>query len=791
MINQTLYSQLIDIIYENDENITIFLSKINLTTKIDVVKNNLINHSYILAENYHSDDQILCKLELQNNQIIYIYVFNQTVYWINYSMKSKDNPDNTFEISIERYTNLITIEKKGFADIVVDIPSAQIHTKFEGLLSPKKTNIAFDCELPIDTQSKRVLLGKAKCGIHELVVMYFPIVKKVKLIKYRFKILACQSDFSIEARHYKSIIIHTKLNYKKIETDLSNKEKKIASLDLIINKKNITENILAIFEVNRKKYYVYLKRTGIYLSNQSPDEITKFHNHFKVISFGRHIYIFGRMAHQAYRSFGKYDYLYVGNVKKQIAKFKRPFKNIKFLKQFGFFKIKASELDFNQSIHYSLYLGTKDYPLHQFPLQKKEKPLKIYRIHKIDNKVIAVRTNVKNKATYSIVPYIPMYSLSNRIKIKLAKFISKIFYKNKKYNVNLYFEKQASKADESGFRVFEKVKTFDNLKSKNFFILDKNASNFKELKKKYGKDLIERFSFRHYLALFNADYFISSELSNHVINDRIFNYAIIEKIKEVPLIFLQHGIMFAKPVENPMVKSFYKNYTAYNIYKNVVSSKLEAREFYKMGYDDSDLLYTGLSTFDYAYLDKSSDKIVFMPTYRFWEEGMIYSGNIDKTTYHKSILKVIHAFEDAGMLNKLVIVPHNKFAEYIYEGMPEYKHMINTNPSHALKIGRIFITDFSSAIYDAIYRGAYPIFYWEDKNYLITKYKAVPPVNEENAPGPFATNTDELIDLVKKAIDRNYELEDEYKTKYKKINEFSDNQNTNRIINFLLKDKIL
>src|SRR5690606_25140870 len=108
MIKQTLYSQLIDIIYENDENITIFLSKINLTTKINLVKNNLMNHSYVLAENYNSDDQILCKLELQNNQIIYIYVLNQTVYWINYSMKCKDNPDHAFEISIERYTDLIT-----------------------------------------------------------------------------------------------------------------------------------------------------------------------------------------------------------------------------------------------------------------------------------------------------------------------------------------------------------------------------------------------------------------------------------------------------------------------------------------------------------------------------------------------------------------------------------------------------------------------------------------------------------------------------------------------------------
>lgn len=442
-------------------------------------------------------------------------------------------------------------------------------------------------------------------------------------------------------------------------------------------------------------------------------------------------------------------------------------------------------------MHYSLYLGSNKTILHNFPLQAKNSPLKVYSTNKINNKIVAVRTNVHNKAAYSIVPYSPMYSFGNTIKIKLAKFISNTFFKKKKSNVNLFFEKQASKADESGFRVFEKVKELDNLKSKNFFILDKKANNYEQLKKKYGKSVIKRFSFRHYLSIFNADFFISSELSNHVINDRIFINSITNKIKDVPLIFLQHGIMFAKPVENPMAKIFYKDFTAYNIFKNVVSSKLEAKEFYKMGYDDTDLLYTGLATFDYAHLEKTADKIVYMPTYRYWEEGLIYSGNIEETTYFKSILKVIKAFEKAGMRNKLMVVSHNKFSEYIYQKMPDYRDLLGTSPSDALKVARVFITDFSSAIYDAIYRGAYPIFYWEDKEYLIKRYKAVPPVNEDNAPGPIAKNTDELINLINDATEKNYKLENQYKAKYQKINEFNDNQNTKRIVKYLIEDGIL
>ncbi|MGO1301456.1 MAG: CDP-glycerol glycerophosphotransferase family protein [Staphylococcus equorum] len=125
------------------------------------------------------------------------------------------------------------------------------------------------------------------------------------------------------------------------------------------------------------------------------------------------------------------------------------------------------------------------------------------------------------------------------------------------------------------------------------------------------------------------------------------------------------------------------------------------------------------------------------------------------------------------------------------ENMPKYKHIIEPNPSTALKLSNIFITDYSSAIYDAIYRGSYPIFYWEEKNYLIENYKAIPPINEMNAPGPVAKDVDTLMNSVQKAIRNNYTLEKEYKIKYSKINEFNDNKNTERIINELKRSNIL
>src|SRR5699024_6233521 len=283
---------------------------------------------------------------------------------------------------------------------------------------------------------------------------------------------------------------------------------------------------------------------------------------------------------------------------------------------------------------------------------------------------------------------------------KLKIFLAKVFSKKKKgSNINLFFEKKSERAEESAIKVFDKVYNMENTYSKNYFILDKNAPYFNELKEKYGKNLIKKYSLKHFTAIYNSDYFVSSELPNHLINDRLYIDSLRDKIMQTPSVFLQHGIMFAKPVDNPMAYGFHKYYNKYKNIKNVISSDLEAEQFYKMGYDPEELIKTGLATFDNAKLNEDANKIAYMPTYRYWEERLIYSGDITKTSYFQSILKVIKAFEKNNMLERLLIVPHNKFSEFIYDNMPKYKNIIEPNPSIALKSSIIFITDYSSAIY--------------------------------------------------------------------------------------------
>ncbi|MEJ4884983.1 CDP-glycerol glycerophosphotransferase family protein, partial [Enterococcus faecium] len=63
--------------------------------------------------------------------------------------------------------------------------------------------------------------------------------------------------------------------------------------------------------------------------------------------------------------------------------------------------------------------------------------------------------------------------------------------------------------------------------------------------------------------------------------------------------------------------------------------------------------------------------------------------------------------------------------------------------------------------------------------------------NSENAPGDVVYSEKDLVNLVKHIINNNYKIPSRIKRNYKKLNEFNDNQNTQRVVNILLEDNII
>ena len=95
-----------------------------------------------------------------------------------------------------------------------------------------------------------------------------------------------------------------------------------------------------------------------------------------------------------------------------------------------------------------------------------------------------------------------------------------------------------------------------------------------------------------------------------------------------------------------------------------------------------------------------------MPTWRPWEESEVFNGNIQRTTYYQSLMDIIKVFDQADMLDRLQIAAHNKFSEFAKTHFKNYKDIFIEDPTDTLTNSAIYITDISSIILDATYRGS-------------------------------------------------------------------------------------
>ncbi|PUB17837.1 CDP-glycerol glycerophosphotransferase family protein [Paenisporosarcina sp. OV554] len=784
-----VYNKNVQILEDSIEKIDFILLESETVYRIDL---NLVTvEKSLVVGQYSANDQVLlCKEYNDTNIIVYIKSENVIVTRINHIPTEQFQPTETsYEMTFENYSDLLSFKQTGETTFSMYNQTGNYLFSIHDIVTHDASVIVYPVDLELTTIEFRYLtVGRINYSNFYMFVIYDLFRKEITTKKVVFTVNSTIAELNFNLTDPNTLELSfndesVSVNYKKV----SRRGTKLFSVSQF--KKYRNKHILGTIIINGSKYFLHNKTNGVFLTHSNPTRVSGFYPNMRAQFFGKSLYIYGRNTHYAYNANGKYDYLYAGDNPKPIAKFTRPF-NLRLFRRYGFFKVPISSLYINTRIHNNLYLGNKKAILHNLKLKLRPRKAKTLDFTIYGDQVNIIRTNLRGDITSTIISKEEEYTLLKRNFIYVAFLLTKLIPK-KKAKINLYFEKKSMKADESSIQVFEQVMKEKNLKSKNYFILSEDAENYQALKKAYKKAIVKKHSFYHYYLTFNASNLISSELSNHLLNDRLYIDVIREKIKSIPLIFLQHGIMFAKPVDNPMAFGFHKDKNAYNMNKSVISSELEAGEFYKMGYDREDLILTGLATFDKAYLNESADKIAFMPTYRYWEEGLIYRGLIEKTSYYEQIMRVIEAFKEHKLLDRLLIIPHNKFSEFIYENMKEYQHIISANPSEALKESVIFITDYSSAIYDATFRGAYPIFFWEEKDYLIEQYRAIPPVNDENAPGAIAYTISELMDTVKKAINQNYQVEDEILYKYKQINSFDDRQNTGRIIEFLKQDQIL
>lgn len=372
--------------------------------------------------------------------------------------------------------------------------------------------------------------------------------------------------------------------------------------------------------------------------------------------------------------------------------------------------------------------------------------------------------------------------LANRFKLNLAYYCSKLLpFKSAEV---LIFEKNSSKYEEGGKVVFEYLINHDYKNVR--FLLDKDSLNTLDIPIRYKKNIICTHTFKHYFSYFQAKVFIGTETMAHALELRCLNRHAQDKArgKGSTYIFLQHGPTYMVSLDSPQRTFFSRSENQGTMYI-AVNSEAEKSHFLDLGgFNQEDLLLCGMPKFDKSYTYDGADKIVIMPTWRPWEFNEVRH-DPKNTNYWKMIERIKSAIPK-DYSDKVVIQAHPLFNQTKDGNIKQER-----NIDELLRETRLLITDYSSVAYDAFYRGANVIFYWEEMLECMEKYGAPTHlmINEETAPGFVCWNQDDLKNVFNKAYTEPQPIR--LIQNYRKIVSFHDGKNTERLISFLKKKKVL
>lgn len=375
-----------------------------------------------------------------------------------------------------------------------------------------------------------------------------------------------------------------------------------------------------------------------------------------------------------------------------------------------------------------------------------------------------------------------------QVKLNLAYCAAKVLPKK---NILILYEKNCSRYEESASVLYERL--WDKGYRNAYFIIDRKYPHIDSIPEKYRSNLIFKGTFKHYLYFFKATTFLGSETLVHAIDLRVANKHVTKKMnsKDLTYVFLQHGVMYMVSLDAE-TRDFFGANGKLSKYRVVTSSQKEADHFIELGnYEPSCLYVCGLPKYDKNQWNTDADKIVIMPTWRSWEYNDVRF-DFQDSKYYQMITRIFQAIPEEYQ-DKVIILPHPLFFDAVKEAEFDLKKYFNSNTKYdeILRNTKVLITDYSSIAYDAFYRGANVIFYWEEKEECLKNYgkSAKLMLNETNVFGDVCYKKEDL----EKVIEKNYVdgQTPQHRDNYQQIVEFNDGKNTERLIDMLIKDEII
>lgn len=400
----------------------------------------------------------------------------------------------------------------------------------------------------------------------------------------------------------------------------------------------------------------------------------------------------------------------------------------------------------------------------------------IYPYITLDN---SLSLNYRKKSEYDSFKYI-----MNGYLAFLWYFFGGFLLKMKK--VWLVHEKFSMTAQDNSFYFFKYC--FNHHPEKNvYYVIDPESDDLANLQG-MEKKTIKFMSIRHQFYIFISEMIISSESKGHGYAWRINKGMTKLKLNKKKYIFLQHGVIGFKKLDNT-----FKANGVNHADRFVVSSELE-KEVVKenLNYTENELIITGLARWDNIRNIKSNSEkkhLLYMPTWRTWldecEEDVFLNSD-----YYQNISFLLQSTELKEFLEQeekeLLFYLHPKF----FEKASSFNNFTNQNirfiPFGKMPLGTILtessvlITDYSSIAWDSIYQDIPVIFYQFDRDRYLTEQGAYIDF-EEHAFGEIVENHFDLFNALDRVRKNNYLVEEKFIKRKKEYFKYLDHQNSERI----------
>ncbi len=354
------------------------------------------------------------------------------------------------------------------------------------------------------------------------------------------------------------------------------------------------------------------------------------------------------------------------------------------------------------------------------------------------------------------------------------------FWKNKKIWM---FMDRLDFADDNGEHLFKYALTKKDDVDK-YYVLDKDASDFKRLSKSF-KNVIPFGSFKHKLLFLFTDKVVTSQPAVSLYNP-FFDKNIKMFSGFYPdIYFLQHGV--TKDNISSWLHKFNRNLALIS-----TTSDLEKKSFLDVGYNyDEEIIQTlGFTRYDNLNAENTKKQIVLMPSWRNYiknEDDLINSEYFKRWNSLINNEEFIEAAKEKGY--EIIFKPHLNLYKFI--------DLFDTNDyviiDHVKKYQDIFnesallITDYSSIFFDFAYIKKPLIFYQYGNDYHFDSQNGY--FNYETMGfGEVIKSEKDMIDKIKYYLENNCRMEDLYKKRVDNFFKHTDKNNCKRTYDWIYKN---